>query len=112
MLTIQFGQCGNQLGHALQLKIADDIAVRQHGTTQQSNYNYIEESFDKWYQVSEDNNGKSGRVARTIVVDTECKVVKKLLKDTSKQNWSYSRKVCFFFIFKIFESNKKAIFFQ
>lgn len=89
MLTIQFGQCGNQLGHALQSKIAQDIAVKQHGIAKQSNYNYIEQSFERWYDV----DAKDSRVARTILVDTESKVVKKLLKDTNNQNWSYSKRV-------------------
>ncbi|KAI4478150.1 hypothetical protein M0804_012108 [Polistes exclamans] len=85
MLTLQFGQCGNQLGHALFSKLSADIDAKKTGVSYNVNYNYIENVFDKWFSgLTKD--GK--RLARAILMDTEEKVINKIT-DNKCENWTY-----------------------
>ncbi|XP_015429838.1 PREDICTED: tubulin delta chain-like [Dufourea novaeangliae] len=85
MLTLQFGQCGNQLGHALFSKISADLECANTGVPHNINYQYSEDTFNKWF------NGisKEGKhLARAILVDTEQKVIKKMWNNTTIP-WMY-----------------------
>lgn len=88
MLTVQFGQCGNQLGNELFGKITSDIESRNAGLSFQANYDYSEASCERWFSgITKD--GK--RIARAILVDTEKKVVDKILgNQASNASWRYS----------------------
>ena len=88
MLTIQFGQCGNQLGHELFSKISKDIESRNAGVSVNDNYDYSETTFDRWFTGVTKNEK---RTARAILVDTERKVVDKICgKKYANVGWCYS----------------------
>ncbi|XP_011495717.1 PREDICTED: tubulin delta chain-like [Ceratosolen solmsi marchali] len=85
MLTIQFGQCGNQIGHSLFQHVSNDLDSTDTGISKQANSAYIEESFENWF-TSLNKDGK--RLARAILVDTEHKVVNKVCSKSSNC-WTY-----------------------
>ncbi|XP_076622105.1 tubulin delta chain [Colletes latitarsis] len=88
MLTVQFGQCGNQLGHTLFSKLSADIECVNTGVSYNTNYQYSEDTFNKWFNgISK--QGK--RLARAILVDTEQKVINKMCNDTTIP-WTYWNK--------------------
>lgn len=85
MLTVQFGQCGNQLGHNLFSKVSSDIKSINTGVSYSANYEYMEHTIEKWY------NGITKcdqHVARAILVDTEEKVINNIYKDANT-SWVY-----------------------
>ncbi|CAK9828957.1 Tubulin delta chain [Anthophora retusa] len=88
MLTIQFGQCGNQVGHTLFSKVSSDMECVNTGVSYNANYEYSEDTFNKWFSnISKDNK----RLARAVLVDTEQKVIHKVYNDVSP-SWMYSTK--------------------
>ncbi|KOC63898.1 Tubulin delta chain [Habropoda laboriosa] len=88
MLTIQFGQCGNQVGHTLFSKISSDLECVNTGVSYNANYDYSEDTFNKWFSgISKDNK----RLARAVLVDTEQKVIHKVYNEINAP-WTYSTK--------------------
>lgn len=82
---MQFGQCGNQLGHELFSKVRDDVENSSTGLPYAANYQYTEETVDRWFG----GLTKHGQhLARAILVDTEEKVVRRVCSDAST-SWSY-----------------------
>lgn len=88
MLTIQFGQCGNQLGHSLFKQLSADLDAKDTGITKQANSTYTEQSFEKWF-TSINKDGK--HLARSILVDTEHKVINDVCSN-SQNRWTYRNK--------------------
>ncbi|XP_029055353.1 tubulin delta chain-like [Osmia bicornis bicornis] len=87
MLTIQFGQCGNQLGHTLFSKISSDLECTNTGISYNANYQYSEDTFNKWFNgISKHNKW----LPRAVLIDTEEKVISKIYKDRSTP-WTYSK---------------------
>ncbi|KAK9302104.1 hypothetical protein QLX08_005823 [Tetragonisca angustula] len=86
MLTIQFGQCGNQLGHTLFSEILSDLECTNTGVSYNTNYQYSEETFNKWFSGISKNNE---HLARAVLVDTEQKVINKIYNDKNT-SWTYS----------------------
>lgn len=87
MLTIQFGQCGNQLGHALFKQLSSDLDAKNTGVTKKENSAYVEQSFEKWFNGI-NRDGK--RLARAVLVDTEHKVIKKITGEHAcSDQWTY-----------------------
>lgn len=85
MLTIQFGQCGNQLGYDLLSKVSADLKSSNTGVSYGVNYEYTESTIEKWFDgIAEDDRC----FARAILVDTEEKVVNKIHKNTTT-SWLY-----------------------
>lgn len=67
-LTLQYGQCGIQVGEALYSTIFEDI--------KKNNTSYSNKSLNKWFNVL--SNGKYE--PRSILIDTETKVISKRKK--------------------------------
>ncbi|KAK2588171.1 hypothetical protein KPH14_004214 [Odynerus spinipes] len=88
MLALQFGQCGNQLGHTLFSKLSADIDAKKTGVPSNVNCHYIAEVFDKWF-CGLTKDGK--RLARAILIDTEEKVINKVT-DNKCGSWTYCTK--------------------
>ncbi|XP_053596105.1 tubulin delta chain [Microplitis demolitor] len=84
MLTLQFGQCGNQIGNKLYSKIIEDLKITRTSDSSVKNQDYVEDSKAKWFGSS-----KSGGIfARAVLIDTENKVTNKIKKQ--KQDlWCY-----------------------
>lgn len=85
MLTLQFGQCGNQLGHNFFSQLSTDINSRDKALSRDLNYHYTESSIEKWFEgINKDGN----RLARTVLIDTEAKVLKNICRQSNSQ-WTY-----------------------
>ncbi|XP_012542974.1 tubulin delta chain [Monomorium pharaonis] len=86
MLTLQFGQCGNQLGCDLFSRVAADVATSSTGVSYGANYEYTESTIERWF----DGIAECGRrhFARAILVDTEEKVVNKVYQNANA-SWLY-----------------------
>lgn len=76
MLTLQFGQCGNQLGDALFKKITMDINSTSPGISFTDCYEYSEAATSKWFEGTSQDGRK---IARVVLVDTEKKVLNKII---------------------------------
>ncbi|KAK0085708.1 hypothetical protein PV325_004591 [Microctonus aethiopoides] len=85
MLTLQFGQCGNQLGHELFSKVTEDIKCSSPGISLSDSYEYIESSNAKWFEGLSKNKK---RFARAILIDTERKVIDKVMNKNNKE-WCF-----------------------
>jgi tubulin delta len=69
VITLQFGQCGNQIGHHLFSVLSQDVL--------NSNLCYSNESTERWFRNKADEDKY---VARAVLVDTELKVLSELKK--------------------------------
>ena len=88
VVTVQVGQCGNQLGHQLFSTILQEA---QHGAedTQEA----IAETFFR--EPSGRGRGRGLPVARAVLVDTEDKVVSQVLRSAENTGrWSYDAARC------------------
>ncbi|XP_066592563.1 tubulin delta chain-like [Prorops nasuta] len=89
MLTLQFGQCGNQLGRVLFSKLSEDIDYcTSTGVSYDVNYQYINDSVNKWFGRVTKNNR---HLAKAILVDTEEKVINQLCYNF-ENSWAYCSK--------------------
>ncbi|KRT85143.1 hypothetical protein AMK59_1157 [Oryctes borbonicus] len=68
-ITLQFGQCGNQVGQALYSSIYEDIKTKGESYSKNANNEYIQEATNLWFHTK-----KSGLEARSLLIDTEEKV--------------------------------------
>lgn len=82
VVSVQFGQCGNQIGHEFYSMISEDERVKI------GNDNI---ACDRWFRNSAFHNI---RTARTILVDTEQKVIRKVSDNCVKNRctWRYDTK--------------------
>lgn len=115
IITVQIGQCGNQVGEKLFETILSDCY--DYGTNNKqtrpssSNQNYVEESERRFFasedRINDEDDQSPLLYARSVLVDMESKVVNKLLfnqtnkrlkfrpgnsftqKKGSGNNWSY-----------------------
>ncbi|RZF49212.1 hypothetical protein LSTR_LSTR010942 [Laodelphax striatellus] len=84
-VSLQFGQCGNQLGHELYSTISEDLGLGLN--KQPFNDAYFQTSRDYWFRES--TQGKL--TARAIMVDTEKKVIDGILSKSRRNSlWKYS----------------------
>lgn len=67
-ITLQFGQCGNQIGQALYNCIHEDIHMKSECNRNMNN-EYVCESTNLWFDKKRD-----GLEARSLLIDTEEKV--------------------------------------
>lgn len=88
ILTLGFGQCGNQVLNSLFQYIYEDVKYydRPGYPKQFHNEDYENEALNKWFRVS-----KTGKLfTRSILVDSECKVIDSINNNPS---FTYQRKV-------------------
>ncbi|ESP01497.1 hypothetical protein LOTGIDRAFT_225368 [Lottia gigantea] len=90
MITVQLGQCGNQIGGQLFSTIADDITSTKHMVTANKNREYGEEVVRRYFNTPE----KSEFVeARAVMVDMESKVIAQTCQEAKKSGiWKYPDK--------------------
>jgi len=85
--VIQFGQCGNQIGHSFFSTLIKDMEVTKSGVSSSQNQSYVKNGLDQWFFKS---NDKDSLKARAVLVDTEKKVIDEIYqKHSSKGTWSY-----------------------
>ncbi|XP_047115279.1 tubulin delta chain-like [Schistocerca piceifrons] len=80
VVSVQFGQCGNQIGHEFYSMLSEDERVKVGS-------DYAE--CDRWFRNSAFHNI---RTARAVLVDTEQKVIHKVSENGVKNrcHWRYS----------------------
>jgi Tubulin/FtsZ family, GTPase domain len=70
LVTLQLGQCGNQIGGQFFTTLADDIRFGPNGRSSHVDHSYDETCIDRFFSV--DSSGKW--IARAVMVDMEQKV--------------------------------------
>lgn len=97
VITLQIGQCGNQVGQKLYSTIYDDINSSTMKTSLSAYKNYNSEAISRWFNLNKHRKLE----ARTVTVDTEQKVIQntflgyKFTSNVSKSyggcanNWAY-----------------------
>ncbi|XP_065068477.1 tubulin delta chain-like [Rhopilema esculentum] len=94
VVTIQLGQCGNQIGFDLFKLIAFDASLtsRKSGLLVTSNDDYQDEVVERFFEESDNKNQKADLTARAVLVDTEPKVINQCILGSEKYGgWSFSR---------------------
>lgn len=83
ILTVQFGQCGNQVGHSLFTYLVNDIIYEPENKKilPANNLEYRLLATNNWF--SENKPGSNIFVPRSVLVDTENKVISSITKDKS-----------------------------
>ena len=88
-MTIQLGQCGNQIGHEFFNLVAKDS--RDQGSTlvdQRTSDDYEENSMGRFFSHGE----KGQRNARSIMIDMESKVISQNLAQANRSGtWTYPK---------------------
>lgn len=82
IITLQFGQCGNQVGNSLFSLISEDISQKEKCDSV-----YYQESLNKWFEPSK----KKKHLARAILVDTERKVTDEISDSKTKSDWMFNK---------------------
>lgn len=111
IITIQIGQCGNQIGEKLFETIISDCfetqsssSLRFKPVTQTAhniklNENYIAESKKRFFtetDCSDDESQTSRLSARAVLIDMESKVVNKLIhKSSDNLTWLFREENCY-----------------
>ncbi|KAJ8927549.1 hypothetical protein NQ314_019969 [Rhamnusium bicolor] len=90
IVTLQFGQCGNQIGDSLYSTITEDIQIKD---TSKNIYNCL--AINKWFDINKHGVWEP----RSVIIDTESKVVdsirfkfKNIIAKSSggsANNWAY-----------------------
>lgn len=85
VLTLQIGQCGNQLGFEFFNVLAQDIGVGEPETRRDIDYH--SQSAERFFTV----DPQGGLLASALLVDTERKAVGTVLKDAcNSDQWHYA----------------------
>ncbi|PSN45820.1 hypothetical protein C0J52_05502 [Blattella germanica] len=82
LLTVQFGQCGNQIGCSLFSLMSQDADLMN---TKDMSY-YFQDSLEKWFH---DVPNSPEYLAKAILVDTEQKVINGIQRRQSTSVWKY-----------------------
>jgi hypothetical protein len=105
IITVQIGQCGNQIGEKLFETIISDcysfdstLNNRRHLSSpsnqanelKQLNNDYLYEAKKRFFHIDDEDNDKQLK-CRSVLIDMETKVVDKLLKksNTNQIEWSF-----------------------
>lgn len=92
VITLQLGQCGNQIGQQLFSTLRDDALGSLKGRQQGSDAAYFETSQDRFFHVSRRSCAarNSKPRARAVLVDMESKAVHQTLQEADRTgNWTY-----------------------
>lgn len=85
IITIQIGQCGNQIGEKLLETLSSDCYdfKPQNNADRSLNHTYIQESTQRFFEEpAESTSESSPLVARSVLIDMEAKVVNRLVSNT------------------------------
>ncbi|XP_077510508.1 tubulin delta chain-like [Amblyomma americanum] len=90
VITLQIGQCGNQLGYEFFNAVAQDIGAGEPEARR--DLDYYSSSAERFFTT--DTQGSL--LSSAILIDTETKVVGKVLKEACNGNkWHYTRSACY-----------------
>ncbi|KAK7867870.1 hypothetical protein R5R35_008619 [Gryllus longicercus] len=87
VVTIQVGQCGNQVGYDWYTRLGREVCSEALEKHMHKKHSYIRESFERWFNSVDDEQ----RIfARAVLIDTEQKVINSVFKKASRQMWQYN----------------------
>nr|CAH8841173.1 unnamed protein product [Trichobilharzia regenti] len=86
VISLQIGQCGNQVGAKFFGTIYDDCCSKQSSLSCKTNDGYVENSLNTFFSESP----KGCLTAKCVQVDMEEKVIANVRRSTCSQKWSYS----------------------
>lgn len=100
VVTIQLGQCGNQIGSQFFKTVYNDATASLKSGGKPSNpSSYHDASVEKFFSISDPKATRSSSSsrprlqARSVLVDMETKVVQQMLLEAKRNgNWSYDEK--------------------
>ncbi|XP_036369090.1 tubulin delta chain-like [Octopus sinensis] len=76
VVTLQLGQCGNQIGGEFYNTLLQDLHIRNPHVSPRANENYIQEAIDRFFVECKTKSGLAGLLeARAVMVDMEPKVI-------------------------------------
>ncbi|XP_013080333.2 tubulin delta chain-like [Biomphalaria glabrata] len=93
VITLQLGQCGNQVGEQTFSTLIDDVYSKSIGVSSQDNHDYIQTCLSTFFSQPE-SKSRDGSFdlpkARAVLVDMETKAVAQSLQQARKSGkWSY-----------------------
>ncbi|GFN99422.1 tubulin delta chain [Plakobranchus ocellatus] len=94
VITLQLGQCGNQVGGQFFSTLTEDLSARSTGVNPKENKEYINTSTETFFVQSE-SHGRNGSLslpkARAVLVDMETKAISQTMQQAKKSGkWAYS----------------------
>ena len=95
VITLQLGQCGNQVGGQFFSTVAEDMSARSTGVSPKENKEYVDTSTETFFTQSESPGSRDGSLslpkARAVLVDMESKAISQTMHQAKKSGkWSYS----------------------
>lgn len=93
-VTLQVGQCGNQLGQELLNGAYKAAAYYEPTLTRKDNENYFYDTCETFFHTRKNAKGVTKIIANAVMIDTEEKVVIPNLHQ--KCDWSYDPEAAFF----------------
>ncbi|XP_067668133.1 tubulin delta chain-like [Haliotis asinina] len=96
VVTVQLGQCGNQIGGQFFSTIIEDAYSKQSqvGVKPSRNLEYINETLDRFFSQRDTTLGKEGTLeARAVMVDMESKAIAQTCLEAKRSGkWKYPDK--------------------
>ena len=93
IVTVQIGQCGNQIGGQLFSTIKDDIEKLPKGFNRTQDQGYKAESVERFFDTQDAKDGSTKDYARAVMVDMEPKVITQTMSEAQKcGSWAYPPK--------------------
>ena len=98
VVTVQLGQCGNQIGSQFFKTVYNDAAVSLKSGSKSSPSAYHDASMERFFTVAEPqvmkiSSSRASLEAKCVLVDMETKVVHQMLSEAKRSgNWSYDEK--------------------
>uniref|UniRef100_A0A0B6ZP25 Tubulin delta chain n=1 Tax=Arion vulgaris TaxID=1028688 RepID=A0A0B6ZP25_9EUPU len=94
IITLQLGQCGNQVGGQFFSTIVDDIFAKSTGVGSTENKDYVDCSLDTFFTQSQHMSSRDGSLespkARAVLVDMETKAITQTMQLAKKSGkWAY-----------------------
>ena len=94
LVTVQIGQCGNQIGYELLSTLTKEYANDCDVSRKLKYVEYNEDCMDVFFEEIPQRHQRGCKYkARSVLVDMEAKVVTKMVDDASKSAlWKYDSK--------------------
>ena len=96
VVTVQVGQCGNQVGNEFFTRVMDDVLTgggHLGQCTQSQNDSYCEEAYNRFFTEDEQLSKSCHETtwtAKSVMVDMESKVIEQIAKEAKQSGrWSY-----------------------
>eukprot|EP00106_Octopus_bimaculoides_P001049 XP_014768491.1 PREDICTED: tubulin delta chain-like [Octopus bimaculoides] len=98
VVTLQLGQCGNQIGGEFYNTLLQDFHIRNPHVSPRANENYIQEAIDRFFVECKTKSGLACLLeARAVMVDMEPKVIAQTCQLARRSGlWRYpaNQQVC------------------